>query len=175
MAAEKKIDLLFEILSSEQLILQRTDQKAFTLLSLLGVFSTFFIVHYTKIPPDFYNLSLIFLYFVFILFSIFFLVMVISPRIKDVEENLTDEKKTIAPTFFGGIIRYKTSKEYAKTLEEIAENPEVTYELFAQSVYSVGRINAYKNKYFKRGIISFVLAITMELIIIVSLYVRMVT
>jgi hypothetical protein len=174
MAAEKKIDLLFQILASEQQILQRTDQKAFTLLSLLGVFSTFFIVHYTKIPPDFYNLSLIFLYFLSILFSIFFLVMVISPRISDIEANIAEDKKTIAPTFFGGIIRYKSSMEYAKTIEQLWENPEITYELFAQSVYSIGRINAYKNKYFKRGIISFVTAIGFELIIIVSLYFRLV-
>jgi Pycsar effector protein len=174
MAGENKISVLFEILSNEQLILQRTDQKAFTLLSILGVFSTFFIVHYTKIPPDFYNLSLIFLYFLAVLFSIYFLLMVISPRIRDIEETLSEDKKAIVPTFFGGIIKYKTSKEYADTLENLLENSEVTYEIFAKSVYSIGRINAHKNKYFKHGIISFVIAITLELIIIVSLYVRLV-
>ena len=36
------------IIQSEQLILQRTDQKAFTLMSLLGVFMVFFIVHFPK-------------------------------------------------------------------------------------------------------------------------------
>jgi glycosyltransferase involved in cell wall biosynthesis len=174
MAAENKINVLFEILSSEQQILQRTDQKAFTLLSILGVFSTFFIVHYTKIPPDFFNLSLIFLYFVAVLFSIYFLLMVISPRVSDTEETLREDKKAIAPTFFGGIIKYKSSKEYANTLEKLLENPEITYDIFAKSVYSIGRINAHKNKYFRYGIVSFVIAITLELIIIVSLYFRMV-
>jgi len=41
---------IFHILQSEQLILQRTDQKAFTLMSILGVFMVFFIVHFPKDP-----------------------------------------------------------------------------------------------------------------------------
>ena len=174
MAAENKTDVLFEILSNEQQILQRTDQKAFTLLSILGVFSVFFIIHYTKIPPDIFNLSLIFLYFVSVLVSILYLLLVISPRIKDIEETIEQDKKAIAPTFFGGIIKYSSSTEYAKTLDNLLENPKITYEIFAKSVYSIGRINAYKNKYFRKGIASFVIAITLELIIIVSIYVRMV-
>ncbi len=174
MAAENKTTVLFEILSNEQQILQRTDQKAFTLLSILGVFSVFFIIHYTKIPPDIFNLSVITLYFLSVLVSILFLLMVISPRIKDIEETIEEDKKAIAPTFFGGIIKYSSSSEYAKTLETLLEDPKITYEIFAKSVYSIGRINAYKNKYFRRGIVSFVIAITMELIIIVSIYVRMV-
>ena len=40
---------IFFIIQSEQLILQRTDQKAFTLMSLLGVFMVFFIVHFPKV------------------------------------------------------------------------------------------------------------------------------
>lgn len=174
MAAENKTNVLFEILSNEQQILQRTDQKAFTLLSILGVFSVFFIIHYTKIPPDIFNLTVIALYFFSVLVSIFFLLLVISPRIKDIEETIEQDKKAIAPTFFGGIIKYSSSTEYAKTLETLLENPKITYEMFAKSVYSIGKINAYKNKYFRKGIISFILAITLELIIIVSIYVRMV-
>lgn len=174
MAAENKTAVLFEILSNEQQILQRTDQKAFTLLSILGVFSVFFIIHYTKIPPDIFNLSIITLYFLSVLVSIVYLLLVISPRIKDIEETVERDKKAIAPTFFGGIIKYSSSSEYAKTLDTLLENPDITYEIFAKSVYSIGRINAYKNKYFRKGIVSFSIAITLELIIIVSIYVRMV-
>ncbi|MFZ0454092.1 MAG: Pycsar system effector family protein [Ignavibacteriaceae bacterium] len=174
MAAENKTSVLFEILSNEQQILQRTDQKAFTLLSILGVFSVFFIVHYTKIPPDIFNLILITLYFLSVLISIVFLLLVISPRIKDIEETIEQDKKAIIPTFFGGIIKYSSSAEYAKTLDTLLENPNNTYEIFAKSVYSIGRINAYKNKYFRKGIVLFSIAITLELIIIVSIYVRMV-
>lgn len=174
MAIENKFNILFEILSSEQQILQRTDQKAFTLLSIIGVFSVFFIVHYTKIPADFYNLTLIFLYFISVLIAIYFLLLVISPRLKDIEEVVDENKKTIVPTFFGGIVRYKSSKEYAASLKLLMENSDNAYEVFAKSVYSIGRINFYKNKHFKNGIVAFVIAISLELIIIVSLYVRLV-
>ncbi len=173
MENENKFNILFQILGSEQQILQRADQKAFTMLSLLGVFSVFFVIHYTKIPATFLTLSVIFLYFVAILISIYFLVMVVAPRIKDTEEKTTHEERTIVPTFFGGIIKYKTPDDYAKSLESTLKDPEFTYEVFAKSVYSIGRINAFKNKYLKYGIYSFVIAIGLEFIVIIALYVSL--
>ena len=44
MSNNKELDALLQILSGEQTIIQRTDQKAFTLLSILGAFMVFFIV-----------------------------------------------------------------------------------------------------------------------------------
>ena len=58
---------IFHVLSNEQQILQRTDQKAFTMLSILGVFMVFFIVHFLKIQLDCLNLywlsSILYLHF----------------------------------------------------------------------------------------------------------------
>lgn len=173
MASDNKLEVLFEILSSEQLTLQRTDQKAFTLLSLIGVFAVFFIVHYTKIPPDAFNLSLIFLYFACVLISIFFLLLVIMPRLKSSEIMTDENESSIAPTYFGGIIKYKSAKEYAVVLKKFLESQDFSRDAFAQSIYSIGIINASKNKHFKMGIIFFIIAITIELIIIVSLYARL--
>ena len=42
----KRLSTLFKILDNENQIMQRTDQKATTLLSILGVFMVFFIVHF---------------------------------------------------------------------------------------------------------------------------------
>jgi len=172
MQEEKKINILFEILSSEQNILQRADQKAFTMLSLLGVFAVFFIAHYTKIPPTILSFALIFLYFISVIISIFFLVSVVSPRIKETE-NISAEKKTILPTFFGGIVRYKSAENYAKELGVILDDNEATYQIFSKSVYSIGRINSYKHKYLKYGIRAFVVAIAAEFTIIVILYLNL--
>lgn len=172
MQEEKKINILFEILSSEQQILQRSDQKAFTMLSLLGVFAVFFIVHYTKIPPTVLSFILIFLYFISVLTAIFFLLSVVSPRVKETEE-ITAEKKMILPTFFGGIIRYKSSEDYSKELGIILDNPETTYKIFSKSIYSISRINSYKHKYLKCGIKAFVLAIGVEFLIIILLYLNL--
>ena len=52
MANNKELDALLQILSGEQTIIQRTDQKAFTLLSILGAFMVFFIVHFTNMKLD---------------------------------------------------------------------------------------------------------------------------
>jgi predicted neutral ceramidase superfamily lipid hydrolase len=172
MTDEKKINILLEILSSEQQTLQRADQKAFTMLSLLGVFAVFFIVHYTKIPPTIFSSILISIYFVSIIISVFFLVSVVSPRIKETE-NISAEKKTILPTFFGGIVKYKSAEDYAKELGVILDDNEATYQIFSRSVYSVSRINSYKHKYLKYGIRAFVVAIGVEFSIIIMLYLNL--
>jgi predicted neutral ceramidase superfamily lipid hydrolase len=172
MTDEKKISTLLSILTSEQQTLQRVDQKAFTMLSLLGVFAVFFIVHYTKIPPTIISSILIFIYFVSIITAIIFLVSVVSPRIKETE-NISAEKKTILPTFFGGIVKYKSAEDYAKELGIILDDKEATYRVFSNSVYSIGRINSYKHKYLKYGIRAFVVAIGVEFTIIIMLYLRL--
>jgi|SRR5690554_399656 len=169
MNEEKKINVLFEILKSEQLTLQRVDQKAFTMLSLMGVFAVFFIIHYAKIPPTIFTFILIFIYFLSVLTAIFFLVSVVAPRMKETEDNLK-EKKTILPTYFGGIIKYKNADDYAEKLNLILDDPESTYHIFSKSVYSIARINSYKHKYLKYGIRAFVLAIATEFLIIALLY-----
>jgi len=55
---------LFHVLDSEQQIIQRTDQKAFTLLSILGVFMVFFIIHFLKIQMDWLRFILVVVYFI---------------------------------------------------------------------------------------------------------------
>ncbi len=171
--SDRNFGILFQILASEQQILQRADQKAFTLLSILGVFMVFFIVHYTKIPPNYFVIFMIIIYFVAALISILSLLLVISPRIKNTEVPDEKTKKLINPTFFAGIVQFKSAEEYARYLNTILDNNEEIYNVFSNSVYSIGQINSYKNKYLKRGIISFVTAVTFELIIIVSMYVNL--
>lgn len=173
MQDNNKLDILFQMFSNEQLMLQRTDQKAFTLLSIIGVFAVFFIIHYTKIPPDIYNLTLVFLYFVSVLISIYFLLLVIMPRLKSDEIQLEEDKKSVAPTYFGGVVKFKSAKEYSDGLKSILDNPDLSYEAFSRSIFSISMINSLKNKNFKKGIAFFILAITFELAIIISLYVRL--
>ncbi|MFZ0391226.1 MAG: Pycsar system effector family protein [Calditrichia bacterium] len=170
--ADDKFRVLFHILTSEQQILQRSDQKAFTLLSVLGVFMVFFIVHYTRIPKSFLVIFFVFLFFISALITILSMLLVISPRIKNVQISAS-EKKLINPTFFGGIVQFKNSGEYAEHLNLFLDKPDAIYEAFADSIYSIGYINAYKSKYLRRGIIAFISAITLELIIIVAMYVNL--
>jgi len=74
---------IFHILQSEQLILQRTDQKAFTLMSILGVFMVFFIVHFPKIEITYLSGIMVFVYFITAASGLINLMLVIVPRIRD--------------------------------------------------------------------------------------------
>ncbi|MBT3589285.1 MAG: hypothetical protein HOK52_03765 [Candidatus Marinimicrobia bacterium] len=50
--SDKNISALLQVLNSEQQIIGRTDQKAFTMLSILGVFMVFFIVLFLKLRGE---------------------------------------------------------------------------------------------------------------------------
>jgi hypothetical protein len=164
--------ILLQIFSSEQQILQRSDQKAFTLLSMIGVFSVFFIVHYTQIKPNVLNLVFFTLYFVMVFISIIQLMLVIAPRIKMDSTEVELDNTTLVLTFFGGIAKLKSAKEYAAEIESVLGSRETMTEVFSRSIYNLGRINAYKNKYLRRGIIYFLLSLFCELAIILSLFIE---
>ena len=158
---------IFHILQSEQLILQRTDQKAFTLMSILGVFMVFFIVHFPKIEITYLSGIMVFIYFITAGSGLVNLMLVIVPRIRD--DMGHDDLPEINATFFGGIIQFMNPVEYADYLAELTEENEDTFRMFAAQVYALGHINAYKNRHMKRAILFFGSAIMSELIIIMSM------
>jgi len=158
---------IFQILQSEQNILQRTDQKAFTLMSILGVFMVFFIVHFLKINITYFNVVMVIIYFIAALFAIGNLMLVIVPRLRNDQEQ--EELPDINATFFGGIIQFKNPVEYANYLFEVTKNSEETYMMFSSQLYALGHINSYKNKHLRRAIIFFGTAILSELFIIMSM------
>jgi len=158
---------IFQILSSEQQILQRTDQKAFTLMSILGVFMVFFIVHFLKLQMDWFKLIMVLLYFTSALLAIVNLLLVIVPRIQSTKSGTGEQNYNI--TFFAGISKYKTPEDYALSLEEITADKDRTYQMFSNQLYFLGKINAYKNKALKRAIMFFATAIISELLIIMSM------
>lgn len=162
-----KFKALFQVLSSEQQIIQRTDQKAFTLLSILGVFMVFFIVHFMKVQMNWFRFILVVIYFTAAFITIMNLMLVIVPRIR--KDTPKDDNPEINATFFGGISTFKSSADYATYLSEIANDDEKMYNMFSNQVFALGKINSLKNKSLKRAIISFALAIMSELLIIMSM------
>ncbi len=110
---------IFHILQSEQLILQRTDQKAFTLMSILGVFMVFFIVHFPKIEITYLSGIMVFVYFITAASGLINLMLVIVPRIRD--DMGHEDLPEINATFFGGIIQFMNPVEYADYLAEMTE------------------------------------------------------
>ena len=159
---------LFFIIQNEQLILQRTDQKAFTLMSILGVFMVFFIVHFPKvIEADSFNILsgiMVFIYFIMATLGLINLMLVIVPRIRNDlgHEELPDHNVT----FFGGIVQFQDVIEFGNYFVETLEDNENTFKMFAAQLFGLAHINSYKNKHMRKAIIFFATAIICELIII---------
>ena len=197
MESNKEFNALLQVLAGEQQVIQRTDQKAFTLLSILGVFMVFFIVHFPKIQMNFFIFFMMMVYFTSAMGTIYFLVRVIVPRIsKRKRSELNGESKSnfidkiinwiskykiqndyediekdevINPTFFAGISRFKDSSEYAVYLKSIAENEDGLYKMFASQVFALGNINQVKNENIRLALYFFISALLSELLIIMSM------
>lgn len=168
---QKPLDHLFRIFSSEQNILLRTDQKAYTLLALVGLLMTFFFVHFTKIPSNLFTMILIYIYMMCTVLAISSLLLVIVPRIKKTQQSDREDKaNTLNPTFFGGITQFASSSDYAEYLMTRLENENQVYQTFADTVYSVAQINAYKNKYLSWGIVFFSLSMAVEIAIVLATF-----
>ena len=54
-----RFSLVFRILDNETRLLERADQKAISLLSILGVFMVFFIVYYRLVPVNTFTLVVV--------------------------------------------------------------------------------------------------------------------
>ena len=173
MKAEKEFNALLQVLSGEQQVIQRTDQKAFTLLSILGVFMVFFIVHFPKIQMNFFNFLMMIIYFTSAMGTIYYLVRVIVPRIRKhktkIEDNDIEENEIINPTFFAGISQFKTPEEYAFYLKSIAQNENQLYQMFASQVFALGKINLEKNENIRLSTFFFIAALVSELLIIMAM------
>jgi len=119
-----------------------------------------------------FSFIMVLVYFLSAFLAIIHLVLVIMPRLRKNSgiSNEDDESKYLTnPTFFGGISQFKDEIEYSKYFKEVFSDHELTYQMFANQVYALGKINASKNKDLKRAILFFSAAIVSELFIIMSM------
>ena len=168
---ERAFTALLRILDGEQQIIQRTDQKAFTMLSILGVFMVFFIVHFTKMQMDTFIFLLIVIYFPAAMGALYFLMRVIVPRVKNTSSlsSPSNDDKSINPTFFGGISQFQTPEEYGDYLKKISKDEDQLYKMFAGQVFTLGSINNRKNQNVRKAMFFMVAALSSELLIIMNL------
>lgn len=172
MSAPTDFQHLLQILASEQQILQRTDQKALGILSVLGVVLVFFIVHVTQIPQGPLTFSIICLYLITAITALIALLRVIVPRV--FHTNFTSAAgHRVNPAFFAGIAQFPSAEAYTKYLREILGDEAAVFDIFADSIYSLGRINAYKNRFLRIGMIAFIGAIFLELGVVIVVYARL--
>lgn len=165
--------LLFHIVQGEQSILSRTDQKAYTLLSVLGVFMVFFIVYYRLLVVNYFIIGMLGIYFVAAFLTIWSLVRTILPRMHRESKSGT-EAIPLDPTFFGGIRKFPTSEEYFAYLKELddQEDEEFLLKLLSRQIHALANINWSKNRYLRYGVYCFIIAIGAELLMILSIFVK---
>jgi ABC-type multidrug transport system fused ATPase/permease subunit len=163
---ERELSTLFQILGNENQILMRTDQKAFTLLSILGVFMVFFIVHFLKVQMTWFIFLFVLVYFVAALITIINLILVIVPRVRTEKAQEEEESN---PLFFAGISQYKSAGGYARTSQNNSSRPRTNYLSIRKASLLLGMINTYKYKHLRNAITAFIVAISAELSIIMAM------
>ncbi len=167
-----RFSVVLRILDNETRLLERADQKAISLLSILGVFMVFFIVYYRLVPVNLFTVVVVTAYFAIALAAIWNLIMVVRPRVEKSEAPLAGPglPAPADPTFFRGICTYPSASEYRKSLENIAADDGAVMDIYTRQIYSLARINAAKYKYMQRGIILVIGALAAELILVAYLF-----
>jgi hypothetical protein len=113
------------------------------------------------------------LYFFFALFSIVNLIMAIRPRIRQEKvEGGAKDKAIIScdPAFFTGICTFPNASAYKDALIAILQDQSQIAEVYIRQIFSVARINSAKYKYVQRGIVTVIVTLTIELAVIVYLF-----
>jgi hypothetical protein len=168
--AKDNLSVVLRILEDENKLVERADQKSISMLSILGVFMVFFIAYYRIIPINPLTVTLIVLYFSFALLSIVHLIMAIRPRIRTEREG-EDRHLARDPAFFTGITSYPDHAAYKEALEKLIADESQVADIYIRQIFSVARINKAKYKFVRRGIILVISTLTVELSIIVYLFV----
>ncbi len=105
------LPMVLRILDNENRLAERADQKAISLLSVLGVFMVFFIVNIRSIPLNLATVVLMTAYVIAAFAAIMHLVLTIKPRIrKGLEAVRDDSSLNTRPevAFFAGICAFPT-------------------------------------------------------------------
>lgn len=167
---DQRFILVLNIINNEQSIMSRTDQKAYTLMSILGVFMVFFIVYYRFLVVNPFILVMLVPYFVAAFVTIIALIQVIQPRFSDEPPSSGEEPYMPDPTYFGGIVKFADGDEYYEFIKGLKGDSEEGLILLSRQVYTLGKINYRKNIALRRGILAFVITIATELLMILSTF-----
>ncbi len=165
--------LLFQVLNSEQSILARTDQKAYTLLSILGVFMVFFIVYYRMMTINLFILVLLAVYFLAAMVTILSLVRTLLPRFRPTASIPEESAPEPNPTFFGGIREFDSSEAYYRYMKDLEADDDRALQQLSGQVYALAGINWFKNAQLRWAMYAFTITIATELVMILSTFVKM--
>jgi predicted RND superfamily exporter protein len=173
MSVERQAAVM-KILDDQNHLSERADGKAISLLSMLGIFTVFFVsqIGSMKNMSLFMNIAVV-VYFVSVLMSIIQIIQAISPRIrtvKHISKSGPKAKPIPQPTFFGGICKFPNSEEYKKCLDDVIKNDDEITDIYIKQIYEVAQINATKYSCVNRAVWFVVLALGSQLAIIAYIF-----
>jgi hypothetical protein len=167
-----QLAIVLRILDNENRLAERADQKAISLLSVLGVFMVFFIVYYRFIPINAITVLMMTTYVAAAFFAIAHLILTIRPRIQPTESVPNNEKSGYGPdpAFFGGICCYPTFDSYQESLNALTREEGAVVRNYTRQIFSVAHINQLKYRYVRRAAVIVLSALAIELTIVAYLF-----
>ena len=168
-----KLIIVLRILDNENRLAERADQKAISLLSVLGVFMVFFVVYYRFIPINPLTIFMMTTYVAAAFLAIVQLIMTIRPRIRRAPvTNLDDKPNVECPetAFFAGICKFPTTETYNAALQDMLKDEALVTANYIRQIYSVAHINQLKYRYVQRAAVIVLTALAIELTIIAYLF-----
>jgi len=167
------LQMVLRILDNENRLAERADQKAISLLSVLGVFMVFFIVNIRSIPLNLATVILMIAYVLAAFAAIMHLVLTIKPRIRQGLEAVHDDSSfTTQPevAFFAGICSFPTLSNYDLALCDLLKNENAVKQNYIRQIYNVAQINQLKYRYVQRAAMIVLTALGIELTIVAYLF-----
>ena len=165
---------VLRVLDAENRLLERADQKAISLLSALGVFMVFFVVYHRVIPVNPFTIVLFSTYLVVAATAIVSFILTVRPRIQRGEKSTEDVDEAVIcePAFFAGICQFPTLSAYREALENMVKDEASTIDVYTNQIFSLARVNAGKYKNIQRAVLLVIIALAVELILVVYLFIN---
>ena len=172
MSADQRAEIL-KILDDQNHLSERADTKAISMLSMLGIFTVFFVAQLTNMIMNNFLIAVVVIYFVSVVVAILEIILAINPRTRSTKKANTpksDTMPTAQPTFFEGICKYESAEEYKKGLNGVINSDEKMTDIYISQIYQVAQINKTKYTCVRRAVWFVVIALASQLSIIAYIF-----
>jgi len=172
MSIDRRAEIL-KILDDQNHLSERADSKAISMLSMLGIFTVFFVSQLSNMTMNPFLIAVVVVYFISVVVAILQIILAINPRtrsIKKATKSNSDALKVFQPTFFEDICKYKDVEEYKKGLNGVINSDETMMNIYISQIYDVAQINKTKYTCVRRAVWFVVIALASQLSIIAYIF-----
>jgi len=174
MAGDRRTEIL-KLLDDQNHLSERADTKAISMLSMLGIFTVFFVSQLTAMAMNSFLVAVVVIYFISVVMAILQIILAINPRTRSAKKagkSGSNAVTTGQPTFFEGICNFKDATEYKKCLNGVIDSDETMTDIYISQIYEVALINKIKYTCVRRAVWFVVVALASQLSIIAYIFAR---